>query len=154
MSQWTHFLGVMRFDSMALNVWPEPHNKEDITQQEADLVYRIWSSNLPMGSEGPIEIKTQITGRGPAVLITGDLRDFGMEELPDVLDWVNRCCQAVHEEAEKKKICLFLRDGFVYCDIEYHKLRIILEDESAEKDAERFYVEVVEQKGKEVLRGG
>ena len=151
MSQWTHFLGVMRFDSMALNVWPEPHNKEAITNKEADFVHRIWSYNSPMGSEGRMEIKTQITNRGPTVLIVGDLRDFGLADLDEVLTWVNNCCRDVRKEAEAEGLIMFLRDGFVYCDVEFYKTRLIIEDESVSAtDPERFYIIEVEQKGKDI----
>jgi len=34
MSQWTHILGIIRFDSFNMNVWPEPENKHKTVLKE------------------------------------------------------------------------------------------------------------------------
>lgn len=153
MSQWTHFLGVIRFDSIAQVCYPEPRNKKEIVDAEADLVNRVFQTiNSPMGSEGSLEMETRITNRGPTVLITGDLRDYGMEDINEVVVWLNECIKAVSEGAKKEKRMMLLRDGFIYCDVEFHKLHLILEDESVDcKQTKQFYIMSVDQRGKEIL---
>ncbi|HUT43845.1 MAG TPA: hypothetical protein VMW95_05870 [Desulfobacterales bacterium] len=138
MSQWTHFLGVIRYDSMNKIVWPEPPNKEAAIAAELDLVSHIWQWNLPEGSEGPLQVKFHTTNRGPTVLITGDLRDFGKENLCEVLSWVNDC----HKAVEKTKMMLILRDAFIDCRVEYDNTKYIIEYD------ERFVLNVYNNSSK------
>ena len=119
MSQWTHILGIIRYDSMMKNIWPEPMDKEIIVREEAELVDRLFKTSiLPTGSEGPIEIKTIITNRGPTVIVTGDLRDFGSEDVPEILSWIVKVSKEIEKTCEKNSIILMLRDGIVQCDVE------------------------------------
>jgi len=129
MSQWTHFLGVIRFDSMSLNVWPEPEKKDEKVQKELDVIDRIFSdpTTLPWGSEGPIGVNTVLTDRGPTVLITGDLRDFGSEDLPRVVSWINKKLTEV-KEIKSREMLIFLRDMFVNCDVEYNEKLFLIEE--------------------------
>ena len=119
MSQWTHVLGVIRYDSLTQNVWPEPMDKEETVRQEAKTIDRLFkTSPLPAGSEGPIEIKTILTNRGPTVVITGDLRDFGNEDVQEILTWITQVCNLVEITCETNKFLLFLRDGIIQCKVE------------------------------------
>jgi uncharacterized protein with PIN domain len=139
MSQWTHVLGVVRFDSMNKNVWPEPPNKEALVKAENDLVNRIFQeSKIPAGSEGPIELQTIITGRGPTVLLTGDLRDFGKEDLGEIVTWLNGLNKKIKEEAiEERRVLLIVRDAMIYCDVEFdNNTYLIMRNEDIEWDYE------------------
>jgi len=125
MSQWTHFLGIIRFDSMSKNVWPEPRNASDTIGREADTLYRMFHyGNVPRGSEGPIEINTIVTDRGPTVIITGDLRDYGKENLVDIPPWLNEVIK------DQQINSLLLRDAFIKCNVEYDNKLYIVEPEN------------------------
>ena len=119
MSQWTHFLGLIRYDSFVCNVWPEPINKESEMLRECELVNIHWQTNVPGGSEGPLEIQTSQTKRGPTVSITGDLRDFGREDLGSVLDWCNDCARRVASAAMGAMKVLFVRDALLLAEVEF-----------------------------------
>lgn len=129
MSQWTHVLGVIRFDSMAKNVHPEPYNKDDIIHIEMDMVHNVFQHLRPEGSEGSLEIKTILTNRGPTVVISGDLRDFGEMDLQDILIWVNQCAKALIKQAQKSRMMIWPRDGFINCDVEYSTEKFIIESD-------------------------
>jgi hypothetical protein len=135
MSQWTHILGVVRFDSMAKNVWPEPRNKDEIVKHEADFVHDFFQrTNIPSGSEGPIEVETVITNRGPTVLLTGDLRDFGAEDLNSIVDWLNQLKGEINKSFQNEKMMLFIRDAVINCNVEFdNRTYIITEDEKSAK---------------------
>lgn len=133
MSEWTHILGVIRFDSMAQICYPEPRNKKEIVEAEADLVNRVFQTiNSPTGSEGPLQIETRITSRGPAVLITGDLRDYGRENIDEVVTWLNESTKAVSEGAKKENKMMFLRDAFVNCEVEFDDHKYIIQPNADE----------------------
>lgn len=120
MSQWTHILGVVRFDSMNKNVWPEPPNKEEALKAEFTFVDKCFqNSDIPNGSEGPIECQTIMTNRGPTVLLTGDLRDFGKEDLPRITEWLNALVKDMQEVALAARCLLFVRDTMVHCQVEF-----------------------------------
>ena len=121
MSNWTHILGVIRFESMNANVWPEPPNKTKVLAEEAELVHVMFHAvELPHGSEGPLSVETILTSRGPTVVLTGDLRDFGKEDLPSIVKWVNERKDTIKD--------LFVRDGFIRCEIEYGSDTFIIDD--------------------------
>lgn len=127
MSQWTHILGVVRFDSMNKNVWPEPPNKDKLIKLEADFVDNFFQqSQIPSGSEGPIECQTVITDRGPTVLLTGDLRDFGKENLSEIVDWLNTLGKEIHKVALDQCSMLFIRDAIVHCEVEFDKATYLI----------------------------
>ena len=85
MSQWTHLLGIIRFDSTAYNIFPEPRGKMKLMAEIANQVHDAFQrGHRPSGSEGSFQIDTVITSRGPSVLITGDLRDFGKADLQKI----------------------------------------------------------------------
>ena len=121
MSQWTHFLGVVRFDSLFLNVYPEPANKTRLAAAQVEKVHRLLQRGcVPMGSEGPIEFETVQTGRGPTVVIVGDLRDFGSDkDLQSVVDWLNQLT------GEEREIGGWIRDAFVRCAVEFKEYKYI-----------------------------
>lgn len=117
MSQWTHFIGAIRYESLAMNVWPEPPYKDKIVNDQIRHVDHCFrSSELPTGSEGPIGFNVVLTSRGPTVLITGDLRDFGYDDLQSVIDWLN----SVDPIQKDDFYGIFMvRDAMIWCDVEY-----------------------------------
>lgn len=135
MSQWTHVLGVVRFDSIAKNVWPEPRDKDYIVKTEADFVHDYFQrGDTPSGSEGPIEFQTTITGRGPTVVLAGDLRDFGKEDLVTIVDWLNKLRENIQKSFHNEKLLLCLRDAFIYCDVEFDENTYLIKEDEEEKN--------------------
>lgn len=116
MSQWTHVIGVIRFDSIFTNsIYPPPRDKPRRIIEELDFVHRTFHGGMkPTGSEGPIEINTVATDRGPTVIITGDLRDFGKEELKSILTWANSQTEVVLKRGD-----MIVRDCMIDCRVEF-----------------------------------
>ncbi len=129
MSIWTHVLGVIRYDSSVLNSWPKRYDQDEITDTEMQVVYQAYQSPLPRGSEGPLKIDMVLTHRGPTILVTGDLRDFGKAELQEILEWLNNSHKYVHNFAHKHKIMFFLRDCYIRCNVEGDDNFYIIEEE-------------------------
>jgi hypothetical protein len=128
MSKWTHFLGVIRFDSFNLNVRPEPPQKDKLVSIEVNAIHKLFQSIMePRGSEGPIQYETILTNRGPTVIITGDLRDFGYEDLNKIVEWLNDLLEIIREYFDKNKWIVFIRDAIINCDVEYHDDKLIIE---------------------------
>ena len=152
MSQWTHFLGVVRFDSMGANCLPPPPGKNELLQDQLSEVNAVFQTNIPNGSEGPLKIDTILTGRGPSVLITGDLRDFGKKDLEVVLEWVNDCNNTINKNLKKGgknfNNLYFLRDAIIYCEVEFDDtLYLIRQIKDASPDASKtFYLDEREVK--------
>lgn len=127
MSQWTHVLGVVRFDAMAQNCLPEPPNKVAILKADTEFVERLFQQDgIPAGSEGPIECQVIMTDRGPTVLLTGDLRDYGKEDLPEIVNWLNAITKQAHEDAVAQRRVVWLRDAIVWCEVEYDKTTYLI----------------------------
>ena len=125
MSQWTHILGIIRFDSMAANVWPEPPQKTKVLKDEVKFIHNLFQKgDTVSGSERPIEIQTILTNRGPTVVITGDLRDFGKKDLPKIVNWANAIIKVINKE--KKKYPTLLRDAFINCNVEPNESFVIV----------------------------
>jgi len=144
MSQWTHFLGIVRFDSMNLNVWPEPPDKNNLGLQEVKIIHKlVQMTSEPRGSEGPIQYETILTNRGPTVVITGDLRDFGYEDLKDVVGWLNYLLKIINEYALKNKWMIFIRDAIVNCDVEYYGDKLLIE---LNEDCDKFILNTYKKK--------
>lgn len=114
MSQWTHVQGIVRFDYLPKSMSPTPLGCN--TKAAVEFVYLIFAKNPPTGSEWPLEVNVIDTVRGPTVVLTGDLRDFGeapINDLKGIVDWLNECLDKI-----PKKTLLLLRDGIVNCEIE------------------------------------
>lgn len=140
MSQWTHILGIIRYDYMAQNCWcsetdglPECYNPEE----KIKLLTTLYNENIPEGSEGPIEVSVINSNRGPIIVLSGDLRDFGNEDVQEIVNWIT---------AVNKEICLqndkvidsidvlVIRDSIISIDVEnYPKYKIIFTPEKKEK---------------------
>lgn len=97
MSQWTHIAGVIRIDAIRHG------NGRDMQQHKAlKELFRTWSygdrnskrakCNVPYGSEGSIQVKI-VPGEEDslaayAILLWGDLRDFGdAEDIKNLKKW-------------------------------------------------------------------
>ena len=100
MSQWTHVCGCIRYD--ALRMVDMPHNtlnkiKELIGNSASfDDAEEKWDAcNVPIGSEGSIQY---VFWQNPnlsamaafTVGIFGDLRDFGLEDVPKIKEWFEK----------------------------------------------------------------
>lgn len=120
MSRWTHVLGVIRYDSFSRNVWPEPHNKEEICALEMEIVADSYQrARVPHGSEGPIEMQFKQSQRGPLVIVTGDLRDFDEDDLKYILRWVIEGHEITMRRIEERGMAFFmLRDIAIDCNVE------------------------------------
>lgn len=126
MSQWTHFLGVIRFESLNLNSYPEPPEKQKIAINEVHFIHRYMQGGEPSGSEGPLQVETILTKRGPTVVLTGDLRDFGKSDLNGVVEWVNEKIKQIAKSASQTGLAV--RDAFIDCNVEYHDKKYIIEE--------------------------
>ena len=129
MSIWTHVLGVIRFDSMALNCWPVPTNQNEILDEQLNLINVQFQSHIPDGSEGPLDVKIFITDRGPTVTITGDLRDFGVGNIEEIFNWVANNCTSIKEKVKSMIHPMWLRDCCIKCEVEYNEDTILIEDD-------------------------
>jgi hypothetical protein len=149
MSQWTHVSGVIRFESLAANVYPPPPNKNAILELEKDIVAQAFREDLPGGSEGPVEVVISYTSRGPTAQITGDLRDFGKEDLGRILEWANAKAKEVFDKTRVAfQIPNFVRDAFIYCEVEYdNNLHLILLDRDKGKFGEFVMKEIKQKEG-------
>ena len=135
MSQWTHFLGVVRFDSMNLNVWPKPPQVEKVALHEVNEIHRLFQSvSEPRGSEGPIDFETVLTNRGPTVVITGDLRDYGYDDLPEVVTWLNEVIFNINSFSNDKGWMIFIRDSFIRCEVESNSDMIAIQYDHDKKE--------------------
>ncbi len=99
MSQWTHVNGSIRFDNFKIN---------------GPLVEPNMSISLPEGSEGPITLGYTDVYRTEnqsfvTVSISGDLRDFGDEDVDSILSWLN-----YHTSK-----AMMIRSGLIEIDVEF-----------------------------------
>lgn len=125
MSQWTHIIGVIRFNYWAQNCWcSDTQGKPSCWNPESkiDFLKKAFSSQKPRGSEGPIEINVANSKRGPIVTISGDLRDFGLPELKGVISWLNKVHTRINKENAVSEFddLIMIRDYSIRCDVEYH----------------------------------
>lgn len=120
MSQWTHPMGTVRFDSFNNNVYPPPPNKKRIIQAELEQIQSSFQETklLPAGSEGPVEYKIFLTDRGTTVLVIGDLRDYGKDDLMDFPRWLNDV-YAIYKLKKPYGIPLIVRDCFIRLEVEF-----------------------------------
>jgi len=128
MSQWTHVLGMIRFEDMDRSVWPKP--RIDRSQQKADVIHDIFLRNIPSGSEGDLDVQTIITHSGPTVVFSGDLRDFGESDIPEICKWLNDSYSSVKGNRSLFGTVLpcpmTVRDVVINCDVEYHKNKLMI----------------------------
>ena len=99
MSRWTHFAGCIRVDSIQ-SMMPRPKFDEIFKTCTFESNERTWKEcNVPKGSEGSIQV-TVVTNpktssmAAYAILIYGDLRDFGSkEDIESVRIWFDSVCK-------------------------------------------------------------
>lgn len=93
MSVWTHVAGVIRVDCIRGMTKKPDFNKV--------FVRELWNENtsgacnMPMGSEGSLDFRVIENPNKDAiaaytVVIFGDLRDFGVADIPEIEDWWNK----------------------------------------------------------------
>lgn len=92
MSTWTHVAGVIRVDCIRMLC-----KKPDFRKI---FVKSLWGEhntdcNMPMGSEGSLDFRIIENPNEDAlaaytVVIFGDLRDFGVADIPEIEDWWNK----------------------------------------------------------------
>lgn len=120
MSQWTHINGNFRFDHL-------PISSDIGIEKELKLVFgRIstfeddWDADgIPTGSEGSIEYDIHKTPRGYDVSVWGDLRDFGDEDVREIVDWFDKIIKY------KFKTPFFVRDALLEIGVESGKTYIL-----------------------------
>ncbi|NIA10704.1 MAG: hypothetical protein GWP10_13500 [Nitrospiraceae bacterium] len=121
MSEWTHISGVIRFDSWSKNTFPEPANSKKNIEFELNTINYTFNINKPQGSEGPLEVNTIVTARGPSLIITGDLRDFGREDISNIIEWLNESYKIVRRKFNNSSVDVrltILRDVHIQLDLE------------------------------------
>jgi len=144
MSQWTHITGVIRFDSILQNMWPEPFDKTNKAIEEVKIVHDIFQRGIePAGSEGPIKIDTIMTNRGPTVVLTGDLRSFGVEDLKTITEWLQDRETAISKDSRLPM--LMVRDTNIICDVEFDGLYLITHDHDYKTAIDKFGMEKVRE---------
>lgn len=100
MSQWTHVSGCIRVDGMP-QIIPLSDPSHDITGALGIPSSNDWlpgrryreAKDIPGGSEGSIQYAITDAGNGlvwKTVAIWGDLRDFGIEDTPQIDAWFAR----------------------------------------------------------------
>lgn len=140
MSQWTHVLGLIRYDYWAQNCWcsdtdgkPEYYN----VKEKINSLNKIYKHNVPTGSEGSLEVSITNSNRGPIVRISGDLRDFGLSDVKGIIKWLNTSHKEVEKENKSTNVSgniLTIRDSVINIDVEYYKNnKIVLFSQSNRK---------------------
>lgn len=119
MSQWTHVLGAIRFDSSYRMSYPRHRRADEISEREADHIYEIFERSLvPRGSEGEIEYNITMSKRGPVIVLTADLRDFCKEDIEEIFDWIKIVISRISDWSNRENSYLFLRDVNVSIQVE------------------------------------
>jgi hypothetical protein len=101
MSQWTHVAGCIRLDDLRL--WkPDP-----------DLPALV-QAGLPNGSEGPLQFHVWVNPErnhisAYTISLWGDLRDFGTEDVPGLVEWFKRIASST----------LGIRQAMLHVVVEY-----------------------------------
>jgi len=134
MSQWTHVLGVIKYDYWAQNCWSSDSSRKDKKPDCYDpigrikLLKKIYNKNRPEGSEGPVQVSVINSNRGPMVIISGDLRDFGRTEVEKIVKWLNCTTRDVEKENDlgDDDNTLSLRDYAILCRIEYYSKEVFI----------------------------
>lgn len=129
MSRWTHVLGIIRFEDVDKNIWPKP--RVDRSERKANLIHKLFQRTvIPSGSEGPLNIQTIITDRGPTVILTGDLRDFDRENINEICEYLNKVINIIKEDkrliGKELPMYMSVRDAMINCDIEYYEKKVII----------------------------
>jgi len=116
MSRWTHVAGIIRVD--AIPIAPVMGSLKEVR--------RIFSENIPEGSEGPLGFDIipypnyEYNVCFCMVVIWGDLRDFGsIEEIEQIVNWIEERCRKLKEKY------YIIRQGVVQIDDEYGNLVIM-----------------------------
>jgi len=123
MAQWTHVLGIIRYEYIAQNTWSsETKGKPDYyNPKEKIAVLKQMYQDMPADLEGRLEVCTFNSERGPVVTIMGDLRHFYQEDVQIIQEWLNSIDARVKTYNEDKVYHdrLEVRDAIVLCDVEY-----------------------------------
>lgn len=100
MSRWTHVAALFRLDSFYKITDEEIKKifgKEVTWKQLVSYDERDNEKTLPMGSEGTLEISIWHNPdegciASTSVSVFGDLRDYGGEDIEELKEWFNECC--------------------------------------------------------------
>ena len=127
MSQWTHVCGCIRFD--AFRMTNMPYSTLDCIKQLlgntvsfGDSKEKWLNCDVPCGSEGSIQFSfwdNPCLNHMAAftVAIFGDLRDFGMEDVPQIEKWFDKVTKTKN---------VMVRDAILRIDVEGVEDPIIL----------------------------
>lgn len=123
MSQWTHVAGCFRVDCMR----HFPTARGARAQLEG-----IIKTNLPHGGEGPLRVLIEENPMMEAVaafavMVYGDLRDFGTERLGEIETWL----EGIGEKLSPKRDDMgprsfpgFIRNAVLEVDVEFAENRV------------------------------
>lgn len=121
MSQWTHVNASIRIDSIRMigMTEPKPGNRE-LWSEDKETKYDF---DLPGGSEGTLDYHLWVNPSNSAMAaytlnIFGDLRSFGKEDVPEILEYLNNVIENQ-----------MIRSGIVEINIEYGDTIILIYDD-------------------------
>jgi hypothetical protein len=119
MSQWTHVLGVIRFDSLSKNIYPKLENEEEILSFQTEYLRILFIPPI-FGKERTIEHQVVMSHRGPCVLLTGDLCNFDEDDCDKIRDWLNYINDKFSLTYSNSDMDYFLeiRDATIRCEVE------------------------------------
>jgi hypothetical protein len=138
MAQWTHILGTIRYNYWAQNCWcsetkgaPKCYDPKE----KIKILEKLYKSEVPSGSDEPIEINVCNSNMGPVVTITGDLRDFYTCDVQKILSWLTNINKEIEELNTSKEFVdtLEIRDSIILCCVEYDQDRYIRYNDDTEK---------------------
>ncbi len=170
MSQWTHIAGLIRLDSMGAIIVRLPFEEMAKRVKEAAAkalgnTFEFESSlevsqrcNVPAGSEGSLQYKVYTNTESDThslswgyVAIWGDLRGFGTEDYPEVLEWFQKSLERLmhpegfgspdnmsqNEKALYMIATLSIRDAVLSVAAEGSPCKILLWDSETNKVIEK-----------------
>lgn len=170
MSQWTHIAGLIRLDSMGARLVRLPvremNDRVKVAAAKAlgytcnyESKEEAWEKcSVPRGSESSLQYqvfsnsdKEEHALSWGYVAIWGDLRDFGKEKYPSVLDWFQKSLERLQhpegfsspEDMSQNNKALFaiasfgIRDAVLSVHAEFSPCKILLWDSDANKVIEK-----------------
>jgi len=168
MSQWTHIAGLIRLDSMGAVLVRLPvremNDRLKVAVAKAlgntcDFESSIEASevcNVPCGSEGSLQYKVLSNSDSDKdahalswgyVVIWGDLRNFGTEDYPEVLEWFQKSLEQLQhpegfgspDDMSQNDKALYaiasfgIRDAVLSVHAEYSPCKILIWDSEVNK---------------------
>lgn len=89
------------------------------------------------------EFEVIMTNRGPTVVLTSDLRDFGKEDLGGIVKWL----EGIGIPSEYEGLCISLRDCSIICSVEYGSDYLIKTEFDEEDQKMKFILQEIKVGG-------